>query len=224
MSLIAPLLSLPGRVRKLRGHNAPKAIAAGSLNPPYYDTVADFSGDEDYRVYRFVSNDTGSNAKLGIPAAKIRTRSDFKLNNSNVVQFPILDMDGPGAVDLISFVSVVSTTNLAATVAFGISVVLDGQELMAPGWEGSGLHGRGSVGDWESHYNCINLVGHVYLPATLTTGDSVSGPANPTEFLAFRESSPILFKQSLQVTLEHRQSDDATRWDMWSLINAWQTE
>ena len=223
MSLIAPLLSVPGRLRKLRGHNAPKAIAAGSLNPPYYDTTADFSGDEDYRVYRRVGDDTGSNAKFGIPAAKIRTRSNFKLNNSNVVQFPILDMDGPGAVDLISFVSVVSTRDYTASVAFGISVVLDGQELMAPGWEGSGLHDRGSVGDWESHYNCINLVGHVYLPSKLHTifseTDNLYG-----EFPAFRESSPIPFKQSLQVTLEHRQSDDATRWDMWSLINAWQTE
>jgi hypothetical protein len=223
MSLIAPLFGLPGKIRKLRGHNAPKAIAAGSLNPAYY-SGSDNPPDEDDRIYRYVANDTGTNARLGIPAAKIRKYSNFGLNNSNVVQFPILDMTGPGAVDLIAFVSIVSTIDRAANVAFGISIVLDEQELMAPGWEGSGIHQRGSTAEWESHYNCINLVGQVYLPATLQKGPSSTGPADPAEFLAFRESSPLTFKQSLQVTLEHRQSDDANRWAMWSLINAWQTE
>jgi hypothetical protein len=222
MSLIAPLLSLPGRVRKLRGHNAPKAIAAGSLNPPYYVTADGVPDDEDYRLYRYVGQDSGAGARYGIPGAKIRTLSNFRLNNSNVVQFPILDMTGPGAVDLISFVSIVGTLSLGANVAFGISVVLDGQELMAPGWEGSGVHSRSSTTEWEAHYNCINLIGQVYLPSRLrlsSNSDNLFG-----EFPAFRESAPIPFKQSLQVTLEHRQSDDAGKWDMWSLINAWQTE
>lgn len=199
MSIASLLLGLPGAVKRLRGHNAPKmplhlpcpsiSHTESPTNQPQFDA-------------------TSSRWR---PAPVSHEIEHSSLNNSSVVSVEAVNLSGPGAFDGVWLMTRrTSNTSGYATFEYDIEVLVDGVDVAPAAFAHQGVIQNGAWGVLASA-----AAGAV----SITPNNSTTAYRAQWE----RASAPIPFKSSLVVNLIHRSSNVLTlKTKCW--VNAWQTE
>lgn len=211
MSLTSLLLGVPGKLRKLRGQNAPKMplpTLPAKISIDNGDTWAWDTKVWDCPVY------THSIVQPG-------------LNNAVETRYEVVNLSGKGAVDGIwvstqpTSILHIGASNVVEVQTWGIEVLLDGVDVAPSGWK----------------HNC-NGTGHIFHGVSpviggcesLLTGYGYDG--SETNYttrriwsdIMRRASVPIPFNESLVVTLIHIETNSSTRNKTTCYVNAWLTE
>ena len=205
MSLIAPLLGLPGRVRKLRSYNAVKLPAAESIAPTV--TEADNASWENVLV-------TGVGAQISRQPQAHET--DFALlegqNNAVVLSEPACNITGSG---VLYGAWIVYAGYLRGTtwMKIGANIIVDGVELVDQTWE------------WNSQVLDPGLSAQFHSDSSFSEQLSVKIPLlgtlrnipdrltlSGTWYDVFKKEyvpllKPLRFDQSLEINLIHKESE-----------------
>ena len=200
MSLIAPLLSVPGRVRKLRGNNAPKLPAAESIAP----TVTRAGN------FKFTAQQQGnSSTQISRLPQAYETHSAFMIAANNAVETSeeACNITGKGSIHGVWMLF--SGFLLTATQwgRFGASIVVDGVELVDPTWEFDSR--TVPIGEPSSMVS-LDIYGNAVLIPLIGTMQFEWNFEN-TERVVSRDFVPLLkplvFDDSLVINLVHKESE-----------------
>ena len=207
MSLIAPLLSLPGRVRKLRSYNAVKLPATESIAPVVTKSYnMSFAGHEQYN----------SNAQISREQQEHETHFAILEAQYKAVELreTACDITGRGALYGVWMVCSGVYDNGINFQRVGASIVLDGVELIDSTWEFDtrnilgGLTGQTNSFRDESAFK-IPFLGTLkstyyrWYGSSLT--DNVFLKSFTKEYVPLLK--PLRFDQSLKIELVHEESE-----------------
>jgi hypothetical protein len=215
MSLIAPLLVLPSRLRKLRQFNAPKILT--NITPGVL-TLAPGSTDSGNSIRLQDCNNFANKLR---PIAKTFTKVVEGRNDAVVVSVPAVNLAGPGAVDGVWWAV---RTNLSSTnpndapaFNFGVEVKIDGVDVVNPAYRISGR-----VSSSFGYMFFSSVIGSADVKHT---GFYDRAPIGRVSAEFERASVPWPFKNSLEINVVHyetERSGAAIALTLWA--NAWQTE
>jgi len=201
MSLIAPLLSLPGRVRKLRGYNAPKLPAAGSISP-----VVTKADNQSWEVFQ----QSSPNSQISRLVQAHETHFAFLEGQNNAVELiePACDITGRGALYGVWMIYSGHIGTTSEWIRMGASVIVDGVELINQAWE------------WDSRVFPSGAASGLITTDTNRTAVKIpflgtlehSPIVVDTVEIDFRKEyvpllKPLRFDQSLEINLIHRESE-----------------
>ena len=199
MSLIAPLLSVPGRVRKLRGNNAPKLPAAESIAP----TVTQCENSHWAPLSQ--SSQTTQISRLRQPH---ETHFAFLIAQNNAVVLPneACNITGNGSLHGVWLTYSGYLLSGTTWARFGANIIVDGVELVDQDWEfdtrvypagdQSGIVSEGS-------FNAVSipLIGTQSFQWDYENGLRVVRRA----FVPLLK--PLVFDESLVINLVHKESE-----------------
>jgi hypothetical protein len=193
MSLVAVLLGVPGKLRRLRGHNAPVRQTLTPMGPHYV----------------FLSD--GGPASWHPPLWTHAVEALQAPNNAAVVKTEVCSLTGPGAVDAVWLKTRANGIATNTLVSYGLEVLVDGVDLMPGDWR----HEHNPFRERSHLYSAA--IGGVH-PTYQYVGAS-GGYSNPN---FVRASVPIPFDQSLVVNVVHYETESTLLFtDCW--VNAWNT-
>jgi hypothetical protein len=206
MSLIAPLLGLPGKIRKLRGHNAPKLplSAKGSA-------VQSWGTNNQTQA---IQNDVPTWG----PVEHSHAIEVISQNNALETTTEVCNISGRGAINGVWLLLYTSGTNFnagdAGTYEYGLEILVDGVDIMPPNWR---------LSEYLSAYRVFidsPLGGVRIIQSTIAYADGFT----ERTLCEFAKSSLVVpFDSSLVVNLIHYESQSAlAKAKCW--VNAWETE
>ena len=200
MSLIAPLLSVPGRVRKLRGNNAPKLPAAESIAP----TVTQ-AGNYMFTPVAQISSQYQIN-RLPQPYETHFARMEGT-NNAVVSSEEVCNLTGKGAIYGAWMLYSGYLLNSTRWGSFSASIILDGVELVDQTWEVNSL--TLPIGEPSELANSPAYGNAILVPLIGTM--SYEWNYENTERVVSRNVVPLLkplvFDESLEINLIHKESE-----------------
>ena len=199
MSLIAPLLSLPGRVRKLRSYNAVKLPAAGSIAPVVTESEN-------------ASWELASQLSYQISRQPQAHETHFALldaqNNAFKLSEPVCNITGKGVL-YGAWIVYSGYLRASSWMKISANLIIDGIELIDQTWEydtkvlDEGLTGLTSADDSK-------IAIKIPLLGTLKSIPFAYG-ATSTQQAIIKEYVPLLkplrFDQSLEINLIHKESE-----------------
>jgi len=199
MSLIAPLLSLPGRVRKLRSYNAVKLPAAGSIAP-----VVTESENASWEA----SSQIGSQISRQPQAHETHFALLDAQNNAFKLSEPVCNITGKGVL-YGAWIVYSGYLRASSWMKISANLIIDGIELIDQTWEydtkvlDQGITGLTPTDDFGIALK-IPLLGTLKsIPFTYGT--------TPTQRVFIKEYVPLLkplrFDQSLEINLVHKESE-----------------
>jgi len=206
MSLIAPLLSVPGRVRKLRGHSAPKLPLSTKGSA----------------VQSWQTNTNTDDVLLVVPnwgpLEYSHVLSVASQNNEFQTETEVCNISGRGAVDGVWLLFYTSDANFTVsdrgTYEYGLEILVDGVDIMPAGW-------RLSESVTEYEVDVDSPLGGVRITKSRVAYADWSSERTYCEFA--KSSLVIPFASSLVVNLVHYKSQSA-RVTAKCWVNAWETE
>jgi len=202
MSLIAPLLSVPGRVRKLRGNNAPKLPTAESIAP----TVTQAGNFK----FTAIQQSAISYQISRLPQA-YETHSAFMIAANNAVEASdeACNITGKGSIHGVWMLYSGFLLSPTSWGKFGASIVVDGVELVDQTWE---FDSRTIPVGEPTSLVVVSTFGHAVLIPLIGTMDFEWNYEN-TERVVSRNFvpslKPLVFDDSLVINLVHKESETA---------------
>ena len=196
MSLIAPLLGLPGRVRKLRGYNAPKLPTAGSISP-----VVTKADNQSWEIA--IQNVAHSQITRLVQAHETHFAFLKAQNNAVELSEPACDITGSGALYGVWMIYSGYLEETNSWIRIGASVVVDGVELVDQAWEwDSRVFPSGEASGLVSADGTRTAV---KIPFLGTLEHVTGGGVYKKEYVPLLK--PLRFDQSLEINLIHKESE-----------------
>jgi hypothetical protein len=205
MSLDALLLGLPGKIRKLRGNDAPKT----PLHVP--ESIYEKGYPNYDRYYVSCPLYSASLTKLGT-------------NNTVVASHEVLNLSGKGAVNGVWVNSLTDGNTVAGTAIqrWGLEILVDGTDITPPGW----VHTVSDVFSVDGGLYCRTSPAIGGVQSNITAHAAATGYALITiSHVMVPASVPIPFDSSLVVNFIHLESNStSTYYTNTCWVNAWLTE
>jgi hypothetical protein len=202
MSIASLLLGLPGAVKRLRGHNAPKAPL------PLNNEVSSVVGDT-YASYLVASH---AHWKPTIFTHGVEHRA---LNNSAQVSTEVANLSGRGAFDAVWLLTRLTTANnkISYTYSYRVEILVDGVDVAPLLYAHTDTWQRGGYAGVSA------AVGGARIWSNANPASDAGGYEPHWE----RFSVPIPFRNSLVVNLIHETTNSVDLYTRcW--VNAWLTE
>jgi len=199
MSLIAPLLSVPGRVRKLRGYNAPKLPAAGSIAPTV--TKAENQSYDGFPSW----------GKTSLMPQAHETHFAFLKAQNNAAELiePACDIIGSGALYgvWLLYSGYIPDGDVRNWMRVGANVIVDGVELISQSWAYESRILNEGITQVVDVVNSSSANSSIKIPliGTLNTILPTTDYRYNREFVPLIK--PIRFDSSLQINLIHQESE-----------------
>ena len=208
MSLAALLLSLPGKVRKLRGNNAP----AFPLFLPQTTVRSDLFNIP--TVSRYYQN--------GSCPLATHYLSKSGTNNSVISSHEVANISGTGVVNGI-WVHSGSSSEAALLQDWGLEIIIDGVDRTPAGWSHRMSHANRSGYNRAAIAFTPAIGGVHYGLESANSSSSVSIIYVYYRAVGVTASVPVPFNSSLVVNLIHKESNSSS-FGAACWVNAWLTE
>ena len=204
MSLIAPLLGLPGRVRKLRGHNAPKLPAVESIAPPVTQC------ENAHWTPLGQANEQSQISRLRQPH---ETHFAFLIaqNNAVVLLDEACNITGKGSLHGVWLTYSGYLLSGTTWARFGANIIVDGVELVDQNWEfDTRVYPAGDQSNIISEGGPLNDAVVIPLIGTLAFQWNYENTERVVTRAFVPLQKPLVFDGSLVINLVHKESEAAS--------------